>query len=192
MAARRSAPGYDGAAARPRRNGSEASMRSDLPMLVCKVNQPDGPVAYVTLTPQQDLSTRGIAPQEIVGQIIDPERPGIEPDNFARNRVFVEFLNGVIARHAPSLPALQAEAQRQGEGIVAIVDGRAETPQDAVPPEDILGAFQVAEGRIVADSYRPNPNHRILGARGFFQLDPQLQRLLLEELAASVGEGTGA
>ncbi|QWP75827.1 hypothetical protein J5226_19785 [Lysobacter sp. K5869] len=165
-------------------------MQSDLPLLVCKVTQPDGPVAYVTLTPQDQLSVRGIAPQEIVGQIIDPERPGIAPDNFARNRVFVEFLHGVIARHAPSLPALIAEAQRQGEGLVVIVDGRAETPQDAVPPEDIVGAFQIEGGRIVEDGYRPNPNHRILGARGFFCLVPELQQRLLEDLAASVaGEG---
>lgn len=161
-------------------------MQSDLPLLVCKVHQPEGPVAYVTLTPQDALSTRGIAPQEIVGQIIDPEQPGIAPDNFARNRVFVDFLHGVIARHAPDLPDLAAEAQRQNEGLVVIVDGRAETPSGAVPPEDVVGAFQVAGGRIVADSYRPNPNHRILNARGFFRLDPQLQRCLLEELAASV------
>lgn len=165
-------------------------MQSDLPLLVCKVNQPDGPVAYVTLTPQDQLPVRGIAPQEIVGQIIDPEQPGIAPDNFARNRVFVEFLHGVIARHAPSLPGLIDEAQRQGEGVVVIVDGRAETPADGVPPEDIVGAFQVAGGRIVEDSYRPNPNHRILGPRGFFRIEPELQRRLLEALAASVaGEG---
>lgn len=161
-------------------------MQSDLPMLVCKIDQADGPVAYVTLTPQDELSVRGIAPQEIVGQIIDPQRPGIAPDNFARNRVFVDFLHGVIARHGPSLPALADEAQRQGEGLVVVVDGRAETPQDAVSPEDIVGAFQVAGGRILADGYRPNPNHRILNARGFFRLHPQLQRHLLEDLAASV------
>lgn len=160
-------------------------MQSDLPLLVCKVDQPEGPVAYVTLTPQDQLSVRGIAPQEIVGQIIDPNLPGVAPDNFARNRVFVEFLHAVIARHGPSLPGLIAEAQRQGEGLVVIVDGRAETPADAVPPEDVVGAFQVADGRIVADSYRANPNHRILSARGFFRIDPELQRHLLEELAAS-------
>ena len=163
-------------------------MPSDLPMLVCKVVLPDGPVAYVTLTPQDQLGARGIAPQEIVGQIIDPERPGIAPDNFARNRVFVEFLHAVVARHGPSLPALIAEAQRQGDGLVVIVDSRAETPGDAVPPQDIVGAFQVADGRIVADGYRPNPNHRILNARGFFRLDPQLQQHLLEDLAASVAD----
>lgn len=160
-------------------------MQSDLPLLVCKVHQADGPVAYVTLTPQDQLAVRGIAPQEIVGQIVDPGRPGIAPDNFARNRVFVEFLHGVIARHGPSLPGLRAQAQRQGEGIVALVDGRAETPQATVPPEDILGAFQAADGRILAGSYRPNPNHRILSARGFFRLDPQLRQHLLDELAAS-------
>jgi hypothetical protein len=36
----------------------------------------------------------------------------------------------------------------------------------------------------VAGSYQPNPHHRILSQRGFFQLDPFLRQRLLDELAA--------
>ena len=157
-------------------------MHSTLPINICKVRMPDGFANYVTLTPIGATQSRGIAPQEIVGQLLQGE--SLKPDNFARNRAFVDFLHEVIRKHGSSVQNLILAAQQQGDGWVHILDARTPTPQGSVPPEDVIGAFQVAGGKLVTDTYRANPNHRILSENGFFQLEPLLQQRLLEELAA--------
>jgi hypothetical protein len=97
-----------------------------------------------------------------------------------RNRAFVQFMHDVIAHRGPTVPALLAEAKRQMDGLVVVVDQRTHTPGGAVPPEDIIGAFEVRGGKLI--SYRPNENHKILSANGFVQLGAELQQCLLEEL----------
>ena len=161
-------------------------MKTVLPISICEVQTPNGTVAYVTLAPSGEAMKRGLITQEIVGQLLDATRAGqdLVPDNFARNRAFVEFLHGVIQKHGPAIPNLIAAAGKQANGWVHIIDGRTPTPQGSVPAEDVMGAFQVKDGEIVAGSYRANPNHRILSHRGFFQLEPILQQRLLDEIAA--------
>src|SRR5262249_30472144 len=130
----------------------------------------------------------------IIGVLSRPLGPGeaITPAVFARNRVFVDFLHGVIARRGPELPGLIAEARRQGAGWVYIIDQRTPTPQGPIPPEDILGGFEVKGGQVVPGSYRPNPKHRVLSADGFFRLGAELQDCLLEELGRRAEPGAAA
>lgn len=156
-----------------------------LPISICEVSTPDGKVAYVTLASPEDAGRRGLVSQEIIGQLLDAQRADdlFAPDNFARNRVFVDFLHEVIRKHGLSVTNLIAAARRQADGWVYIIDGRTPTPEGPVPPEDILGGFEVRRGEAVPDSYRANPNHRLLSQHGFFQLDPVLQARLLGELA---------
>lgn len=164
------------------------TMQTTLPITVCEVATPEGKVAYVTLASADEAGRQGLVTQQIIGQLLDPARTEqlFEPDNFARNRAFVEFMHEVIRKHAPGVPGLIDAARAQANGWVFIIDGRTPTPQGPVPPEDIVGGFQVEDGAMIADSYQPNPNHRILSARGFFQLDAALQAHLLDELAACV------
>jgi hypothetical protein len=135
----------------------------------------------------------GLPAEAIIGILRRPLGPGqtITPEVFARNRVFVEFMHAVIENRAPSQPGLIAEARRQGNGWVYIVDQRTRTPNGAVPPEDIVGAFEVKDGRVLADSYRPNPKHMILSPDGFFRLGEELQACLLQELAIIAARGVG-
>lgn len=156
-----------------------------LPISVCEIETPNGLVAYVTLVPSGEAIKRGLVPQEIIGQLFDLNRADgpFEPDNFARNRVFVDFMHGVIREHGPSVPNLVEAAKKQMNGWVYIIDGRTPEPQGAVPAEDLVGGFQVEDGELVAGSYQPNPNHRILSNRGFFQLETVLEQRLLDELA---------
>jgi hypothetical protein len=95
----------------------------------------------------------------------------------------------MIARRAPELPGIIAEAKRQGEGWLYLIDQRTPTPHDFVPPQDIVGAFEVKNGQVVSGSYRPCPKHSILSSNGFFRLAPELELCLLEELAALAGVG---
>ena len=157
---------------------------TELPIYVCRTNTPEGQKDYVTCIDPKRIYTRGLAPEVIIGVLSRPveECEEITPTVFSRNRVFVEFMHTVIARRAPYLPGFIAEAHRQANGWVFVIDQRTRTPQGAVPPEDIVGGFQVKDGEVVPESYAPNPNHRILSADGFFRLGSELQPCLLEEL----------
>ena len=140
----------------------------------------------VSLLPPDHVMAYGLGPESVVGVLAKSIGAGgaVEPSNFARNSVFVRFLHELIARRAPSLPTLQQAAKRQVSGAVYVIDRRTRTPDGSVPPEDIIGAFTVNEGRIVADSYQPNRHHRILSENGFFELEASLMTLLREDLAA--------
>lgn len=159
---------------------------SETAVYVCRVVEADGVKDYVTLVPPEVMFSRGLSPEEIVGVLLRPlgtdER--ITPDVFARNRVFVDFLHAVIAKHGPNQPGCKAEAERLGDGFIYIIDQRTPTPQGAVPPEDIIGGFEARAGKVVPGSYRPNENHRILSSAGFFQLGSCLHECLLRELAS--------
>jgi len=165
--------------------GSSGPERAGLPISICEVKTPDGFVAYVTLSPLGVVMKRGVIPEEIIGQLIDSKLAGesVDPENFAPNRVFVDFMHDVIKRHGPNLPGLIEAARTQDNGWIYILDGRTPTLGGAVPPEDIVGAFEVRDRQIIPNSYMANPNHRVLSHRGFFQLEPALQQKLLDEIA---------
>src|SRR5262249_616738 len=116
----------------------------------CQVKGPEGMKDYVTLTPPEAMYSRGLSPEEIVGGLLRPlaDQP-IAPEFFARNRIFVDFMHSVIAKHGPSAPDCIAEAKRLGDGYVFVIDQRTPTPGGDVPPEDLVGAFQVAGGKVV-------------------------------------------
>jgi hypothetical protein len=156
----------------------------ELPISIVHVDTPAGPRDFVTCLPHDVVFQRGLRPEAILGTLMKPAGEGvaISPDNFARNPAFVEFMHAVIANRGPELAGLKGAAAQQGNGSIFIVDQRTATPQGAVPPEDIVGAFAVKEGKLVPNSYQRSPNHRIFTARGFFQLGAELQPLLLEEL----------
>jgi hypothetical protein len=159
-------------------------MCSDI--FVCSVDEPDGVKDYVTLISPDTFFSRGLCPEAIVGVITRPLASGepITPDFFARNRVFVEFMHDVIAQHGPLQPDFQAEARRLGDGFVYVIDQRTPDPGGSVPPHDVVGSFQVTNGKVMAGTYTRNPNHVILSADGFFSLGPNLNTKLRDEILA--------
>lgn len=154
------------------------------------VNEADGMKHYVSLLPPEGAFARGLRPESIVGVLQRSLNAGerITPEVFARNRLFVDFLHSVVARQAPSQVGLKAEAKRVGDGVVYIIDERTPTPNDAVPPEDIIGAFVVEGGEVVPDSYTANGRHMILSQGGFFQLNHELRACLLSALGAATSD----
>lgn len=88
---------------------------------------------YVSFVPHDFVFQRGLPSEAIMGRLIDgPDL--FEPEHFRTNARFLEFLHDVIARHAANCPGLIAEAQRQKEGLVYIIDARTQTPKEEVPP----------------------------------------------------------
>lgn len=151
---------------------------------VYRTDTPDGVRDCVSGLPRDHVFARGLVPEAIIGVLLRPLEPGeaITPAVFAPNRVFVELMHDVISRRGSELPGLVAEARRQGDGWVYVIDQRTRTPQGDVPPEDIVGAFEVKGGRVIPGAYKPNPRHMILSPDGFFDLGSELQGCLLDEL----------
>lgn len=158
---------------------------AEFSMSIYESSTPEGIKHFVSCLPGEHVFARGLAPEAIVGVLLRPPKPGedITPAIFARNRVFVDFMHDVIARRGPGAAGLVAAARRQGDGWLYVIDQRTRTPDGAVPPEDIVGGFEVRGGQLLPGSYRASPRHVILSADGFFQLGEELQACLLEELA---------
>ncbi len=157
-----------------------------LPIIIVEADTPDGVAHYVTCLNHEHVFEHGLAREAIIGQLRQPPigHVAISPDNFLRNSVFVEFMHGIVARYAPLEPDSIAEAKRQGNGYLYIIDQRTPNPRGRVPPEDIVGGFELRDGQIVPGKYVPNPNLRILSGNGFIQLDDFLQAKLINELLA--------
>lgn len=163
---------------------------SQTEFIILYVNTPDGFKKYVSLLPMEDKFARGIVSEAIVGEIIEevPEGVPIPPNAFARNPRFVELLHRVVAREAPKQKSLQAEAKNLKDGWVYVIDCRAQNAHGDVLNEDIIGAFEVKDGKVVDGSYTANKYHRILSTRGFFRLSPEIYGRLWAEIRLLNGE----
>jgi hypothetical protein len=130
---------------------------------------------------------RGLSYEAIVGMLkrsLGPEER-ITPAVFQPNPAFVAFLHRVIRQYAPSSEKLQAEAARMGNGWLNLADQRSSSGC-IVAPEDMIGAFQVQNGKLVADTYWPCPNHQLLTEDGFFVIEPFLREQLDQQLLATL------
>lgn len=158
---------------------------SSLPITVIEVNTPSGLARYVAILASEVAFQHGVPSEAILGALSTnwtPDGP-ITSSVFIPNRAFVAFMHEVISRQAVHSSRFLAAAEQQRDGYVAIVDQRTPTPDGPVPPEDILGFFEVASGSVVSGSYQASPNHQLLTERGFVHLPDELERFLLVELA---------
>ncbi|MCC7126924.1 MAG: hypothetical protein IT178_18910 [Acidobacteria bacterium] len=104
-------------------------------------------------------------------------------ETFRQNPRFVEFMHAVIRTAGPTDPDLQLAAQAQHDGWIYVIDLRTpEGPAGRVPPEDVIGAFEVRSGHVVPDSYQPNDAHRVFAANGLVRLPRGLFEAFLEAL----------
>lgn len=143
------------------------------------------PRYYASLLPRDTGFTSGLPAEAIAGEFTGVRTPEV----FRQNPYFIQFMARAIERHAPSSRALTAEAQRQQNGFVYILDKRTPTPDGRVPPEDIIGAFAIEAGEMI--SFSTSPNYRVPTATGFMQLDPCLKDRLVEDLVAIATTSSG-
>ena len=147
------------------------------PFYVVEVDLRPGKAIYVTVLRPDVVFSSGMPPEAIVGQLLDGSKE-VAPQNFARNRVFVEYLHSFIDMEARQEPLLQAEARKIGNGKLVVADRRGTI--HAPSGEDNFGVFEVSNGTI--GSYTRNEAHRILSERGLFRLPNSLERQLIAEL----------
>ncbi len=126
------------------------------------------------LSPGDVTKLGGLPAEAIVGSF--------GPDGgFRPNPAFLEFLQKLINTQGRFDPDLIAAAEEQGAGSVAVIDFR--TPEGimgTVPPEDIIGAFAVEDGKL--GEYFPSPLYRTHTENGTTQLPPPLAALHRREL----------
>jgi hypothetical protein len=108
------------------------------------------------------------------------------PPQLSGNPSFIALMHDVIGHHAPLGSDMQLAAREQGEGYMYVID--AATPNGisgAVPPQDIIGAFKVERGAVVAGSYEANPRYVVFRqGRGLVRLPGKLHSALIEQLRA--------
>jgi hypothetical protein len=147
------------------------------------VETEDGPVRMIAVLPPETAVERGLPSPAVVGTV-PHDAAEITIETFTPNPEFATFLGFVVAKHGAADPSLVRQAAAEGDGWVYMIDLRAGPDDEEIADEDILGAFHVEGGEVVPGSYRGNPGHQILTARGLPQLDAWLEEKLVEELLA--------
>jgi len=126
------------------------------------------PRFFVSPAPHDLVFSSELPAAAIIGELLGgPEL--LDPEQFVENGAFIQLLHGVIARDAGTCPDLLAEAEKQRDGHVFIIDARTPTPSGDAPGEDIIGAAEIRDGSVVG--YQGNPNYAVLSNRGFMRLD---------------------
>lgn len=141
----------------------------------------------ISLLPQETVfNLKKIPSIAICGNLMyDKSKQG----EFKENTEFVEFMHKFIEKNTHKMESFIQEALKQQNGYIYIIDFR--TPNGImgdVPPEDIIGAFQVEEGKVIQDSYQRNTNHKVFTENGIVKLPEELNILLLEEILKACKE----
>ena len=105
------------------------------------------------------------------------------PEKFEVNSEFIKFMHETISRKAIDLDSFRQSAKKQQNGWLYIIDFR--TPNGImgdVPPEDIIGAFEVKDGKVVENSYQRSTEHKIFTKNGIVQLPKGLDEILIKEI----------
>lgn len=149
----------------------------------------EGDRAVVSLLSHDEVFANGLASAAIVGEFLCPipSNAPIPVEHFVRNRFFVEILHQTIANKSPRAQSFLAEALKQNNGWVYVVDQRTQQPDGEIPLEDIIGVFEVKDGILIDGSYEANKNHRILSTAGFFDVGPELYPYLIDAVRERIG-----
>lgn len=141
----------------------------------------DAPANVLSILSVEEARELGGIPNEAIVGIFVGE--STSPAAFRPNPRFLPFLHRVLALEGGNDPALVAAAASQGTGWVYLIDARTpDGPQGNVPPEDIIGGFKVAEGKLVDNGYQANDQYRAFTGSGIIQLPSGLRGKLLAVL----------
>ena len=149
-------------------------------------SSPEDSSQVLSILHPDDVNSLGGLPNEAIAGLISSNlktEGKISVGQFRPNPAFIRFMHNVIKLFGPDDPELQQAAIQQREGWIYIIDLRTpEGPQGRVPPEDIIGAFEVKGGQIIRDSYSTNDKHVVFSEHGLVQLSPFFHKAFIREL----------
>jgi hypothetical protein len=139
---------------------------------------------YYSILPHEEIFERGLISEAIAGKFLVEgeldENTVMDGSNFSQNPAYLKIMHKVIGEYGPQHSALIAEAKRQMNGVVAVIDRRVKNPNDRVPPEDIIGLFEVKESMLM--QYQANPNYILWTDKGFSNIDAKFAPLIIQEI----------
>ena len=130
----------------------------------------------LSFIPHEEAFENGINNKAVVGYLIDPNAPVLH-ENITYNPSFIYLFHKTVKETSVNSKQLSEAALKQNSGYIYIIDLR-DKNRPNTKPQDIIGAFKLDEGRIVEDSYSPNPNYQLISEDGAFKLpDDFIQNL---------------
>jgi rhodanese-related sulfurtransferase len=135
----------------------------------------------ISLLKPRDVEQMGGIPENAICGKFEGEI--MEPEYFKANEGFVDMMHAIIGTKGQNIRSLQEAAKKQQTGNVFVIDLR--TPEGVmgeVPPEDIIGAFKIQDGKIVKNSYERNNKHKIFTKNGLVELPQELYKIVVDEL----------
>lgn len=136
-----------------------------------------GQQKYVlSLLPKEHAFKNGLKDQAVVGYLKSEK---LDYKEFTENTAFKELLQRIIAEELPKNTDFLKEGKRIGTGYVYVLDKRTQKPKGDVPIEDFIGAIEFTDGNIVAGSFLPNTNYKLLTKDGIFNLPFSQEESLL-------------
>jgi hypothetical protein len=158
------------------------SMAEELEGYVYVIKSENGFVHYVAFLPHALVFEHGLKGPLIVGTVEtfreNETVAELVSRSFRPNPEFKDTLNRFVDIVLRKSTAIKDQAKRQNSGWVYIIDYRTPTPNGKVPPEDIIGAFEVENGLL--DKYNGNPNHKLWTNNGFVSFGEDGNRIFLE------------
>jgi hypothetical protein len=156
-------------------------------MTLLKVRKSDDEFATVIsyFEPEVLEDLEGLPGEFVCGEImgaadLEDENFDFRPEQVQENPVFLKFLHEFVATQASTNEELLDAAKEQKEGFVYMVDQRTPDPDDDVPPVDIIGAFEITDGKITPESYSPNPDHQMLTENGLVEIGEDLREAMVQ------------
>jgi len=142
---------------------------------VVEVHKGAETVYYYTFLPESIVAEYGLPSSLIVGIIDNPESSSESLENVIKSslKVNVEFkktIQNFCENVLSKMPQIEIQANAQGNGWVYIIDQRTPDPAGEVPSQDIFGAFEISDGKVVR--YQANPSYEIYSANGFINFGP--------------------
>jgi hypothetical protein len=152
-------------------------------MYIYSISSEKSDEQVLSLVSPEVIYNKKMPSEIIIGKLAKKlsESKKINFEDFIPNSSFINFLHDVIAKHGSKVSSLSVQAQKQKKGWVYLIDGRCSDSQGEVLPEDIIGSFEVIEGKIIPDSYQKNSKHLIFSKKGLFKLQSTLNKHLMQE-----------
>jgi hypothetical protein len=149
------------------------------PWYLYSIQLEEGPTKVLTfMSPDEMHALGGLPGRAVVGRLQDPDGE-LEAGNFLRNLAFLEALHIAIVAHLPTTRAWIDGARKQGAGRMYVSFARGAS-EGKIIAEDLAGSFDVQNGDIVENSYRPEEQFDVFTERGLIVMGEDLRKKLIE------------
>ena len=133
--------------------------------------------AFLTYVLPRVFTKRGVKSHQCVG-FLRSFSDTFASENFFANRFFKEMIHSIAAKEIPTFVVEQAKALATGQ--IKLLDDRIVDQTIPATDEDLIGTYEVKDGRVVG--YSPNPNFRFFANSGPLELVATIRKVLYSEI----------